>query len=394
VVSNSGYDNVLVDQSAGKVSISNSTFSNAGQNGIEANGVAGLDLSSVTVSGNGNALNEEGIKLSNLSGSSTWTNLTVSNSFTDNVFIDQTSGTIASLAISGSTFSGAPQHGILLQPRGTTVVSSFTVSSSTFSNNASTGVFVSAADSANVAGAVVQTSTFTNNGVHIDFSKGQSASLQFKVLNNQTMTGAVSHAINVASGTDVTTGGFLKGRIENNKIGAAKAVGSTGSTSGDGIRVLAQAQTQGWVLINNNQIYQTPNAHGIQAFGRNGNPAPSGLDVTITNNDVDTGVDSNNASAVANALSAISVLADCATVCNHTRADISGNTVPSWAPGSDFVAGQLIVVQTGTPNPTPSIFDLVGTGANALAKLQATNTGLMATSGTINLIAGPINIPP
>ncbi|HET7064093.1 MAG TPA: hypothetical protein VFI49_07415, partial [Rudaea sp.] len=422
IVNSSG--SAVIVSNAGKVSLARMKIENSAGDGIGGSAFAGLDLANVYMYGNGQAAGYYGIHLANLSGSSAWTNLVVANSTHDNVFIDQTSGTLTSLAISGSTFNnaGASSNGIWLQPRGTSVVSSFTVSGSTFSgnplngillepadsgavstftvststfnNNASTGVFVTASDSSSVSGAIVQTSSFTNNGVHVDFSKGQSASLQFKILSNATMTGAVSHAINVAAGTAVTTGGLLQARIDGNTIGGTKTVGNSGSQAGDGIRVLLQGQTKGYVLINNNHIYQTPQAHGIDAIGRNGNPSPSGLDVTITNNDVDTGVNTGNPTEVSNALSAISVLADCATICNITRADIVGNLVPAWSPGSDYAVGQLIMVQTGVPSPTPSVADLVGTGATALARLQATNTGLMATSGTIALIPGPINTPP
>jgi uncharacterized repeat protein (TIGR03803 family) len=419
-----GSGSAVIVSGTGKVSLANMKIENAPGDGIGGTAVAGLDLSNMFLSGDGTASGYYGIHLANLSGSSAWTNLIVTNSTHDDVFIDETTATIIALAVSNSTFNnaGTDSNGIWLQPRGTSVVSSFTVSGSTFSgnplngillepfdtgavstftvststfnNNASTGVFVSANDSSSVSGAVVQTSTFTNNGVHVDFSKGASASLQYKIINNATMTGAVSHAINTAAGTAVTTGGLIQGRIEGNTIGGTKAVGNNGSQAGDGIRVLLQGQTQGQVLINNNKIYQTPQAHGIDAIGREGNPATYGLDVTITNNDVDIGVDSSSATARANALSAISVLADCATICNITRANITGNTVPLWSPGSDYAVGQLLMVQTGVPNPNPSVSDLVGTGATALARLMATNTGLMATSGTINLIAGPINTPP
>jgi uncharacterized repeat protein (TIGR03803 family) len=415
----SGSGSAVIVSNVGKISLANMKIENAPGDGIGGTAVAGLDLTNMFLSGDGTAGGYYGIHLANLSGSSAWTNLIVTNSTHDNVFIDQTSGTLTSLAISNSTFSnaGASSNGIFLQPRGTSVVSSFTVSGSTFSgnalngillepanssavsaftvststftNNAQTGVWVLANDSSSVSGAIVQTSTFTNNGVHVEFSKSATASLQYKILNNA-MTGAVSHAINSEAATAVTTGGLIQGRIEGNTIGGTKAVGNNGSQSGDGIRVVLQGQTQGYVLINNNHIYQTPQAHGIDVSARAGNPSPSGLDVTITNNVVDTGVNTGDPTAVSNALSAISVIADCAGTCNTTRANIGGNTVPAWSPGSDYAVGQLILVQAAAG----AVCNLVGSGASAVAVLQAANTGLMATFGTIALIAGPINTPP
>ena len=50
--------------------------------------------------------------------------------------------------------------------------------------------------------------------------------------------------------------------------------------------------------------------------------ALGGLDVTVTNNDV-------NPQALANPLAAILVQSNCLTVCNTVRSDVRGNTVPA-----------------------------------------------------------------
>ena len=85
----------------------------------------------------------------------------------------------------------------------------------------------------------VQNSTFTDNNIHIDVNQQNDTdpvgSSEFAILNNTTMTGARSHAINVSAAAGAFGGGF-QGTISGNTIGNA-GVADSGSAIGNGIRV-------------------------------------------------------------------------------------------------------------------------------------------------------------
>src|SRR5205823_7088670 len=110
--------------SATNVALSNITITTTAQHGINGNNVTNLDLTNVSLSGNGNAVWESGIYLFHLKGlvsasqDSVWTNVDVTNSGQFNVSIINASGTNAApgekdkltLANSGSTFTNSGQN--------------------------------------------------------------------------------------------------------------------------------------------------------------------------------------------------------------------------------------------------------------------------------------------
>ncbi len=108
---------------ATNVAISNVTITTTAQHGINGNTVTNLDLTNVSLSGNGNAVWESGIYLFHLKGlasasqDSVWSNVDVTNSGQFNVSIINAVGTNASplekdkltLSNSGSTFTNSGQ---------------------------------------------------------------------------------------------------------------------------------------------------------------------------------------------------------------------------------------------------------------------------------------------
>jgi hypothetical protein len=87
------------------VSLSSMNVQNAGEDGIFGTTVTGLDLNGCSITGSGDDSEDVGIRVNDLLGSATWTNLTVTGSELANVFIDNTTGTLNSWTISGGTFS-------------------------------------------------------------------------------------------------------------------------------------------------------------------------------------------------------------------------------------------------------------------------------------------------
>lgn len=143
-----------------------------------------------------------------------------------------------------------------------------------------------------IAIATVQNCTFQDNNAGMDFDQFNAANVTVKALNNTvpnvTRTAAssansTSHAINVFS-SSASTGGTLKARVTGNIVGSA-GVANSGSSLGNGIRVRLQSKTVGTVLLDSNTIRQVPTQRGIEVTGASLN-AGSGLDVTVTNNDV------------------------------------------------------------------------------------------------------------
>ncbi len=273
------------------ITFAHMTIQNSGDFGIRGSTVTGLSLTNVDVLNNGNSTSDEGIGLTNLFGTSTWTNVDVSASAHNNVWVRNTSGTMDSLTVTNSTFNNLVDstgaNSFLFESAGTATITSATITNSTFDNNSpQRALDVIAHDTSTITLITVSSNTFTNNGLHTSFAVDTSANLRFMMLNNLTMTGSLIQPINVFS-SSTSTGGILRGRIAGNQIGTA-GVGGSGSSTGGGIRILVQGRTQGIFEIDNNIIRETPNSRGIDAqflgTTTTGQVVPTS-DITITNND-------------------------------------------------------------------------------------------------------------
>jgi hypothetical protein len=328
----------------------------------------------------------------------------------DSLAIGISSGT-STWTISGTTIQRTGNSGINLEVRGTSNVT-FNVTSSTFAganvaggtgSPSARGIFANNLDDS-ILVTTIQTSTFTNNNIHIDLNNQNDTdpvgSHTFQVLNNTTMTGARSHAMNVFAAAGGFAGVFT-GTIQGNTIGNASIDGS-GSEIGNGIRVNMNSDVNATMLINNNTIREAPNGRGIEVIGRNG---VGQLDVTITNNNVD---HTNltypiGGGAAAFPLGAIYVNAAkggaTGIVGFRVRADIEGNTVPAAGgplPSASEVTGTYLAVVESVGTETGGILELVDNApasATATAELQSHNTGDAAANAGVALITGPINIP-
>jgi hypothetical protein len=221
----------------------------------------------------------------------------------------------------------------------------------------------------------------------VDFTQAQSANATYKFLNNTSITGHQSHAINVFS-SSTTVGGSLQARIQGNVIGNTGTAGS-GSATGSGIRVLIQGKTAGTVLLDGNTIRQTPQARGVdvQFLGptASGQTVPVGY-VTVTNNDV------NPQDSTGFPVAAIYVAADSQGGSSVTlRSDVHGNTVPS---GTAFdVLSTYLILDEVVPAATCELLDTPPASADATAQLTSTNTGSASAAVGCSLTAGPINTP-
>lgn len=290
--------------------------------------------------------------------------------------------------VTNNTFRNTGNAGINMELRGGSVATAFLVDTCTFAGAGSAtsarGIFVNTLDDAVMTLLTIQNNTFTNNNIHIDLNQQNDTDPvgghTFKILNNTTMTGANSHAINIFAAAGSFAGTF-QGRIENNVIGSAGVAGS-GSSIGNGIRVNINGGSVATMLLNGNTIRQTPNGRGIEVIGRNGT---GGLDVTVTSNDVDPQDTSGFP------LSAILVQSNCVTVCNTVRSDIRLNTVPLGVT-TDLLPTYLGLVETGAS--TSQVVDSPPASVDCTVQLTSTNTGSASASAGCTLIPGPINTPP
>ncbi|MCI0365367.1 MAG: hypothetical protein L0219_15975, partial [Phycisphaerales bacterium] len=312
------------------------------------------------------------------------------NSPHDSLAVGISTGT-STWAITGTTIRRTGNSGISWESRGDSVAT-FTVTGSTFAganvaggtgSPSARGIFTNNLDDS-VLNSTIQTSTFTNNNIHIDLNQQNDTdpigSHTFKVLNNTTMTGARSHAMNIFAAAG-SFGGTFDGRVQGNTIGNAAVAGS-GSEIGNGIRVNINGGSDATMLLDMNTIRQTPNGRGIEIIGRNGT---GGLDITVTNNDV-------NPQALANPLAAILVQSNCLPVCNTVRSDVRGNTVPNTNDATDLLAQYLELVESSTS--TLELVDTSPASPSCAQQLISTNTGSTGVLGGCALIAGPITTPP
>jgi hypothetical protein len=331
----------------------------------------------------------------------------------DSIAIGISTGT-STWNVTGNTIRRTGNSGINMELRGNSIVTAFMVDNVSFAgantaggtgSPSARGIFANTLDDSVMTLFTIQNSSFTNNNIHIDLNQQNDTdpvgSHTFKVLNNATMTGARSHAMNIFAAAG-SFGGQFTGTVQGNTIGNASIDGS-GSEIGNGIRVNVNGGTDAAMLIHDNDIFETPNGRGIEVIGRNGLGT---LDITITNN----AVDHYNLTypigggAAAFPLGAIYVNAAkggaAGIVGFRVRSDVRLNTVPTAGgplPAASEVTGTYLALVESVGSETGGILELVDTApasANATAQLQSTNTGDAGANAGVSLIAGPIDVPP
>jgi hypothetical protein len=397
------------------VSLGYLNVTNSGDDGIHANAVTNFALNQANVNNNGNSTSDDGLQFGEASGSVVGvlgtvaiTNTSISANAHNGFWLRNTSGTLSSFTVSGSTFNDVNDttgaNAFLFEGSGTSTLTAGTISGSTFRNNTpQRALTVQGHETATVGPLTVSGNTFVDNGVHASFEQDTSANLTFRFINNGSvatpMTGSILQAVNVFSSSQAT-GGTVTGTISGNRIGNPSVAGSAGGAGG--ISGVIQGQTDATLLVDGNIIRQTNgDARGIGfAFRGAAPPLANTLpannvvsDLTLTNNDVVPG-----AAPTGFPLSAIMVEADNQTGADNksptVRADIRGNAVPT-TPVFDLVSTQIGFYeydQAGA-HGIGQLVDTAPASADATAQLTSTNTGSASAFG-VALIPGPITTPP
>ena len=372
------------------VSLNWMNIQGSGDDGIFGTRVAGLALGNVNVTNNGNSTADDGIYLVDPSGALVFTNVVATGNAHNNLWVydSNNTGGNTTLTISGGSYSNTANangnHGALIDILGTATLGTSTINGATFQNNKVMGLQVLTGDSAAIADLTISGNTFSDTGtgnsqeISMDISKAGTSTLTAKVLNNTTIRGHNSHAMNFFTAAGAGTSGVYNARIANNDIGHASTAGS-GSVIGNCARININGDADATVLVDGNNARQCPNGRGFEVIARNGT---GGLDLTVTNNDVNT----NDVSGFP--LAAILAQSNDITIPNTLRADIRGNTVPTGT-AYDVITTFIGAVETGA-----STLQLVGTSPTCTAQLTGTNTGSASANAGCSLIPGPITTPP
>ncbi|MES0180233.1 hypothetical protein NKJ86_16750 [Mesorhizobium sp. M0025] len=362
------------------VSLSNMIISDNAGNGIKGLRVNGVVLNGLTLNSNADANTESGILFNELTGNAshvtTFTNLTVSNSFTHNVQVINSGGTLTNLVVSGGTFSnnGASNNAgsdFIFEADGAGVAGAptmtLTVDGATFTGNNAypgpgvipgTGLFVIANDgtvNAHIGETTGNLFNNLNNGINLTQSSnsgaGTGGNLNFTVRNN-TVTNSDSTAINVFSSGDLAR--TLDGTIANNVIGT-QGVAISGSRTGSGIRVGHESLGVAKVLIDNN-IIQSIGVNAIsggESIDVTQVVQPGTVHATVTNNTIRDNAESRGIRVYAVFAGAI------------INADVHGN----------------VITNVNNPNAIAFLADGIGVNDGTINLPQANDAGIEAANG-------------
>jgi hypothetical protein len=389
---------------ASNVSLGYMNIANSGADGINTTGVNGFTLNRSNVSDSAGTTSDDGIAMSNTTGTVTVDNSSIANSPHNGFTIDNNNTNMAGFNLTNTTIScasGQPcdpsgstgNDGLLLTMRGTSVLTSGLISGSIFSGSKSVGVQIQTNDTGRIgsnsggsisASITVQSNTFTSNGEGVDIDSSQVSNLTFQVLSNaingsSTAGGDLGSgtAINAFTAAGVGTGPAshtFVGKIDGNLIGT-QGINDSGSSFGSGIRAVVQGSaTAGVISITNNTIREVPNGDIITAIGQNGagsSPSASAR-FKILNNSMPQPSGSNQSFCgplnTACASNGIFVLADEGSlVCNT----ITGNSIYDLSL-MNGIADIYLAERTGPP--AGAQLTVEGTGGDNSIYIQANNT--------------------
>ena len=262
--------------STSEVQLASVAVTNGATDGIRGVGVSGFSLTgSAAVTGNGNAVGEHGIDMTELSGTAgnpvTLTGATVTGNAENNLSIVNDAATISSLSITGGSYGSNSttigNDGIHIENTGTGDTTGATISGVTLTNNRGDHIQV-ITDNSNSSD---QTVSITGNtlrgtgnqpgntmvGGGIALGAGGNA-VQKIIVNNNDIERAYGAPIslNTSSGTSPTVGWT----VNNNTIGTSGEVNS-GSESNVGIYGNVNGDGTVNALIQSNTIYRTDFSH-------------------------------------------------------------------------------------------------------------------------------------
>ena len=252
---------------------------NGGDDGIRASSVAGLSLSNLSVSGNGNAAGEGGLDATGQTGTVTIASSTFTGSADTNASIfSGLSGTLG-VTVTGSTFTNTSastgSDGMHVDSDGSTNAT-VSVTGSTFTHNRGDQFqFATNASATGTNNVTFSSNTLTGDrgttyggtdlGGGLTLSTDASSTTNYTISGNS-IQGATDRGILIDLGTASTAGGLLSGTISNNSVGIAATVDS-GSVQFDDVGIVTDGAGNNRATITGNTLVQYGNSKGIRSSG-------------------------------------------------------------------------------------------------------------------------------
>jgi VCBS repeat-containing protein len=364
---------------------SGGTIQNSTNSGILATSTKNLSLTSMNITNNGNAVNEGGIRMTDVTGSGGITSSTVSGGFEDNIYLRNDTATALTFTIHGPSCS-------------------ITNNSSVSGNN---GINILAATSANVTATVDGCSFSGNRAVTIGADSADNSTLNVTIKNNTITQGSPNHGNQGIQVSDAGNGNVTFD-VENNKVGtpdgttvsplmntginifngtagnsvmAGKVINNVvlndptflvGVSNGFGIRVFNSNLAQIRAKVTGNTVRNVNADYGILAESSGTAAAP-----TAPHGRLDVEISSNNVNVNAGALDAIRAQArNFNTLCGK----IASNT--TLGGGAGFFG--IFIRQANS-----AVFDLDGWNGVGLPEAYVlTQNPTATTAGSAGTITG------
>jgi VCBS repeat-containing protein len=276
------------------VSLASVKVSGGGDDGIRGANVEGLSLTgSSEVLNNGNAVTEDGLDLTQVSGALTLTGANVSGSGERNVSVINESGTL-NANIVGGTFSNTSNSAvggdsIFFNGTNTGTISA-KVENASLTNNKDDHVQVTT-DASNtvIENVTVKGNTMSNTigqpGGSVTLNPGGNATMEAFVQNNN-IQGAHIQAITVDTpGSQISPQpAQVEATISGNTIGAP-GTAKSGASTGEDIGVNSNGGATVTALVTNNLLYQYANIAGLDLVQADGSGT---LNATVRGNTIST----------------------------------------------------------------------------------------------------------
>ncbi|GGJ45053.1 ExeM/NucH family extracellular endonuclease [Deinococcus roseus] len=288
--------------STSKTSLSYLNVQSSADHGILGSSVTDLTLASDSITSNGNASGEHGVYITNLFGSNSITSTSVTNSAASNVYIQNNSGTLSALNVTGSTFSNTSSNtnsdnNFLLDAYNAAVINA-NITGNTFSSTKNSHFNLTINNT--VSGTVYfKNNTLTGGytgsvgqNINVGAASTYTGSFNYEISgNNQTNAAAVALAVDVAGGT-------VQGKITGNTLGTGDANPCVNITNRDGINVRIQENAVHTINISNNILNKCTN-RGLYVSAR---ASAAGLNpvanVTIQGNQFSNFTDANSSDSI------------------------------------------------------------------------------------------------
>jgi hypothetical protein len=382
-------------QTVSTVNLTSVTVTDGVQIGINGKNVSGLTFNSVTVSSVGDEALEDGVQLTELTGTNSFTSVNFNNNASRQLAVQNSTGT-GTLNITTSSFTNTAYPTLVTNPASTTAAQgilfsghgnanmTINIQNSTFTKNFGAAVFSDTQATA-VMNFTVNGGTISGNGLAIQVGGVGSGAFNY-TLSNATISvdsNAVTGPISFFRGSGAT--GNWTGSVTGNTLGTV-GVPFSGSpcTSCVGM-IFENAGTLSGshnVTISGNTIRETGHTAIHVATSTNTFDDAGIMNVKILNNTISDPSQAGDSAIMV--LAGDSVSGDTSTVC----ADVSGNVITNgtnaWNPAAFIAMNERFITTLRLPGFAG------GTGAAAAVFVKGQNGGVatVVADGNDNFIGG------